>query len=125
PIIEVIAKETGKDYGDHAREMRIITDHILGALFISSCGVYPSNKEQGYILRRLIRRGLDNFYLLEGKDITPVIDVIVEQYKETDSVLVEQYAHIKNVLLEEEQSYANTLKNAKEYLAKRYESPKG
>jgi alanyl-tRNA synthetase len=100
--------------------MRIITDHLLGAIFISSHNIYPSNKEQGYILRRLIRRGLDNFYALGGTDLSAVIDAIITQYKDTDPVLIEKYEHIKGVILEEEQSYKNTMANAKEYLAKRY-----
>lgn len=125
PIIKVIEKITGASYADNAREMRIITDHFLGAVFISSNNVYPSNKEQGYILRRLIRRGLDNVYALNGKNIEKVMEAIVAQYKDTDPILVEKYEHIKGVILEEEQSYKNTMANAKQYLEKRYQMPKG
>ncbi len=118
PIINVISKVTEKEYGQHAREMRIILDHFLGSVFITSNGVKPSNKEQGYILRRLIRRGLDNFYLLSGKDISPVIESIVDQYKDTDPVLVEKFEEIKNTILEEEQAYQKALVGGRKLIEK-------
>lgn len=120
PVIEAVEKETGKRYSEYAREMRIVADHFAGAIIITSAGVYPSNKEQGYILRRLIRRALDNYYALGGKSTAGIIEAVVEQYKETDPVLVEQYEHIKGVILTEEQSYNNTMANARQYLEKRY-----
>ncbi len=120
PVIDTLVSVTGKNYEENAREMRIVTDHMLSAIFITSNEVYPSNKEQGYVLRRLIRRGLDNFYALDGGKIEEVLEAIVNQYKVTDPELVEKYEQIKGIILEEEQSYANTLRNAKEFLAKRY-----
>ncbi|OGH10319.1 MAG: hypothetical protein A2857_02640 [Candidatus Levybacteria bacterium RIFCSPHIGHO2_01_FULL_36_15] len=124
PIIEMIVRLTNKNYINHAKEIRIVTDHFISAVFIASSGVYPSNKEQGYILRRLIRRGLDNFYKLEGKNIEQVIHVIVEQYKDTDTYLVDNFEKVKNIILEEEQAYNRTLKNAREFIAKKYGTKK-
>lgn len=125
PVINAIESDTNKKYTEKSREMRIITDHMLAAIFISSEEIYPSNKEQGYVLRRLIRRALDNFYQLNGKNLTLVIESIIQQYKVTDPVIEEKYALIKGIILEEEQAYANTLKNAKEFLSKRYPIPQG
>ncbi len=116
PIITTICSETNKKYEEHPKEMRIVLDHFLAATFISSNNVTPSNKEQGYILRRLIRRGLDNFYLLEGKDIAKVVESIVDQYKHTDPVLVEKFEHIKNTILEEENSYQKALAGGKKMI---------
>lgn len=116
PIISTISVLTDKKYEEHSKEMRIVLDHFLAATFISSNNVTPSNKEQGYILRRLIRRGLDNFYLLEGKDISKVVESIVDQYKETDPVLVEKFEHIKNTILEEEASYQKALSGGKKLI---------
>jgi alanyl-tRNA synthetase len=118
PIISTISSETNKKYEDHAKEMRIVLDHFLAATFISSNGVTPSNKEQGYILRRLIRRGLDNFHLLDGKDVSKVLEKIVDQYKETDQYLVEKFQHIKNTILEEEESYQRALAGGKKLIEK-------
>lgn len=118
PIIETISNTTAKDYKKNAREMRIILDHMTAASFIIANNVKPSNKEQGYILRRLIRRGLDNFYLLNGDTITPVIEKIVEQYGETDEVLKEKFEEIKNTILEEETVYQKALSGGKKLIEK-------
>lgn len=96
--------------------MRIVLDHFLGSVFISSNGVKPSNKEQGYILRRLIRRGLDNFYLLSGSDISPILETIVDQYKDTDPTLIEKFEEIKNTILEEETTYQKALSGGKKMI---------
>jgi alanyl-tRNA synthetase len=120
PVISAIAKATGKKYEDKAREMRIITDHFVAAVFITQAGVSPSNTEQGYILRRLIRRGLDNLYLLDGKEIEPVINAVVAQYKHTDPAIEESYETIKQTILEEEESYKGARERAKRFVEKKY-----
>jgi alanyl-tRNA synthetase len=122
PIIETIKKQTGKEYMGNEVAMRIVTDHILGSSFISAEGVRPSNTEQGYILRRLIRRAFDHFSQLGGKDITPVIETVVEQYKETDPYLVEKFEAIKLTILEEVKKYSGALERARTYIIKKYPS---
>ena len=59
-VIELISKITGLSYEGHEREMRIVADHIRTATFIAAdpAGIKPSNTDQGYILRRLIRRAI-------------------------------------------------------------------
>ncbi|MDD6323115.1 MAG: alanine--tRNA ligase [Bacilli bacterium] len=59
-VIELIEKITGLSYEGHEREMRIVADHIRTATFIAAdpAGIKPSNTDQGYILRRLIRRAI-------------------------------------------------------------------
>jgi alanyl-tRNA synthetase len=118
PIISAIEELTSKEYFTNKKEMRIVSDHFIASVFISSNGVKPSNKEQGYILRRLIRRGLDNFYLLSGKDISPILEKIVEQYSLTDPILIEQFVEIKNTILEEEQMYQRALSGGKKLIEK-------
>lgn len=58
PIIEKIEQISGKKYSDNLIPMRIIADHLRAAVFIIANGVEPSNKEVGYVLRRLIRRAI-------------------------------------------------------------------
>lgn len=118
PIIEVIERVTGQSYNKNEHKMRIILDHFVGAVFICSNNVKPANKEQGYILRRLIRRGLDNFYLLNGSDISPILESIVEQYKDTDPALVEKFEEIKSTILEEENTYQKALAGGKRMIEK-------
>ena len=59
PIIEAIEKISGRKYGEereNTKAMRIIADHVKASVFIIADGITPSNGEQGYVLRRLIRR---------------------------------------------------------------------
>jgi len=118
PIIESIENTTAKEYLENKSQMRIIADHFLAAIFIISNSIVPSNKEQGYILRRLIRRGLDNFYLLNGDTIVPIIEKIVDQYKDTDPDLINKFEIIKNTILEEEQAYQRALSGGKKMIEK-------
>jgi len=125
PIINTIEKITDKKYVDYKQQMRIITDHTLASCFIAAEGVRPSNTEQGYILRRLIRRAFDNFSHLGGKDIAPIIEAIVEQYKETDPQLIEKYEAIKLTILEEVKKYSSALERAQAYIIKKYVAKTG
>lgn len=118
PIISSISAVTGKPYKGNEQTMRIILDHFVGGVFICSNGVKPANKEQGYILRRLIRRGLDNFYLLDGSDIAPIIEAVIDQYKDTDPYLVENFEDIKYSILEEEATYQKALSGGKKMIEK-------
>lgn len=120
PTIKMISQQTGKVYKEHARDMQIITDHFGAGMFIIINGVKPSNTEQGYMLRRLIRRGLDAFYTLQGKYITPVLEQIVQQYKDTDPDMETQFEHTKLTILEEEQMYKRAITGAKRYIEKKY-----
>ena len=56
PVLKKIEKAVGKKYEDNKKSFRIIADHLRAAEAIISEGIYPSNKLQGYILRRMIRR---------------------------------------------------------------------
>jgi alanyl-tRNA synthetase len=120
PIIKTLEETSGTSYKDHARAMRIIADHFIAATFITAAGVKPTNKEQGYILRRLIRRGIDHAHSLKNFKIELLLESIVNQYKDTDSTLVQKYEEIKNVILEEKQKYENVLNEAIKRLNKQY-----
>lgn len=122
PTIHTIEKQTGKSYKEHKKSMQIVTDHMGGSVFIIAAGVKPSNTEQGYILRRLIRRAFDNFSHIGGKDLSPVIETVVDQYKETDPQLVEKFEEIKLTILEEVKKYSGALERARTYITKKYPS---
>lgn len=64
PIIQKIETLSKKSYEETKKEMRIIADHIKAACFIIHDGIFPSNTEQGYVLRRLIRRAIRNLKTL-------------------------------------------------------------
>ncbi len=120
PIIETLKRETAKEYKKHAREMRIIADHLIGASFMIGNNITPSNTEQGYILRRLIRRSFDNFDILSGKNIYAILETLVTQYKDTDLILETHYEKIRYTITQEEQTYRKTQEKAKAYIVKKY-----
>lgn len=66
PIIELLSRLSGKKYSDPVNQsaMRIIADHLKAATFMLSEGLQPGNKQQGYILRRLIRRSVVKMHKL-------------------------------------------------------------
>lgn len=120
PIIKAIEQAAKQDYEKHAHAMRIVTDHFISAVFITANNVIPANKDQGYILRRFIRRGYDHFSKIAGSDLSPVIEIIVDQYKDTDPYLVEKFEDIKYTILEEVKKYSTALHKAKGYIEKKY-----
>ena len=88
PIIKEIEKLSGKSYEDDANKapMRIIADHITAATFLCKDGVFPSNKAQGYVLRRLLRRAAVKLYFLTGNreeiaSLAGITSSIIEIYK--------------------------------------------
>ena len=89
PIIKKIEQLSGKKYKENEKAMRIIADHIKASVFIIADGVLPSNTEQGYVLRRLIRRAVRYAKKLELKDsITQIAEPIFEIY--------DNYEELKN-----------------------------
>ena len=117
PIIKSIEKQTNKPYKGNEKEMRIIADHLVSASFIISAGIYPSNKEQGYLLRKLIRRAID-----QG-DIREILLSVAEQYKDTDPYLLDtSFTEIVNVTTQEIDRYRGVLSEAKKFIQKKYPS---
>ena len=78
---------------------------------LAADGVRPSNKEQGYMLRRLVRRAVRYGKLLgiESLFLADVADEVIAQYKETYKQVGEHADEIKTILLEEEQKFAKTI----------------
>ncbi|MCK5449993.1 alanine--tRNA ligase [Candidatus Pacearchaeota archaeon] len=82
PIIEKIEELSNKSYEGNGKVMRIIADHVKASVFMIADGVTPSNTEQGYVLRRLIRRairfgrvlGTENFITKVADAIYPIYD---------------------------------------------------
>jgi len=120
PIIDSLERITNKPYGEYKQQMRVIADHLIASIFIISNRIIPSNKAQGYILRRLLRRAVDGLRQLESDKIMPIVDEIVNEYKKTDPQLLESYEFIKNVILEETQKYKYALVEAIKFLGKKY-----
>ncbi|HET8884681.1 MAG TPA: alanine--tRNA ligase-related protein [Candidatus Saccharimonadales bacterium] len=118
PIIEKLQSLSGKKYESHTESMRVIADHLRAATFLAVDGVVPANKEQGYVMRRLLRRairfafdlGIEQNFLQE---IVPVVaDLYVDDYPEVAAKRDEVVA----ILVKEEKVFRQTLrKGLKEF----------
>lgn len=111
PIIDKLEEMSGKSYDNNTDEMRIIADHLRGAYLLSAQGLKPSNKQQGYALRRLIRRAiLKALDLGIAQDfISEIIPIISENYKDLpDSILTTREDAIAT-LEKEERAFRQTL----------------
>ncbi len=107
-IIRKIESLSGKKYNDGKEEtkaMRIIADHIKAACFILNEGILPSNVEQGYVLRRLIRRAIRYARKLKIKSIVEISESVFEIYD--DYNLDKNF--IKQELEKEEKKFLKTL----------------
>ena len=108
-IIKKIEKLSGKNYINNEKEMRIIADHIKAAVFLIGDGVAPGNVEQGYVLRRLIRRairygktlGINNF-------VSKVAEPVFEIYSDYE-ILKKNKKNILAELKKEEEKFNLTL----------------
>jgi alanyl-tRNA synthetase len=112
PIIKEIEKLSGKKYNTDegtTRSMRIIADHLKAAAMIISDGITPSNTEQGYVLRKLIRRavrygkdlGLTNF----TKEVSFKVFEIYNDYEH----LIENKEKILDAISKEEERFEKVL----------------
>jgi len=110
-VISVIEKITGVDYGSNKKAHRIIADHIRAAVFVSAEGVLPSNKERGYVLRRLIRRAVRYGKILGIKEtfLETIADSVIAVYKNYYPHLQTESEEIKTIIADEEVKFNSTL----------------
>ncbi len=120
-LIHYLEEMSGKTYGESAdvtRQMRIIADHIRASVFLVSDGVIPSNKDRGYVLRRLLRRSMVAMRMLGSQaDWVPnAVAAVILTYKTAFPVLGENTAIITKVIEEEKNKFSATLdKGLKEF----------
>lgn len=109
----VLEKRSGKKYGDSAatRSFRIILDHMRAASFFIASGIRPSNTEQGYVLRRLIRRSIREADKLGIKEavLAEVAEGFGVTYKDAYSFVYDVAAVIREELEKEEVQFKKTL----------------
>jgi len=114
-VIDLISNISGLPYEGNEKSMRIIADHLRTAVFISAdpSGIKPSNTDQGYILRRLIRRairhakslGIDEFSDWEQQ----IAKIIINKYKSYYKELEENESIVLEVLRDEKERFSKTL----------------
>jgi alanyl-tRNA synthetase len=121
PLIDLAEELSGRRYDESeavTRAMRIVADHSRGAAFLIADGVVPSNEDRGYILRRIMRRAIQqgNTLGLEapwlGRFAARVIELMGETYPE----LVAERENISRWVNDEEESFGRTLVRGQELL---------
>jgi len=112
PIVEKLEELSGKKYDSHTNAMRVIADHLRGATFLAVDGVVPSNKEQGYVMRRLVRRAIRFAFDLgiEQSLCEQVVPVVVSLYEADFPEVAERKDQVIEVLMREEKIFRQTLR---------------
>lgn len=118
PVVERLQELSGRTYEQERLAMRVIADHLRGATFLAVDGVRPSNKTQGYVLRRLVRRAVrfavdlgieDNFF---PHVVPTVAGVYARAYPEVAAAA----DRVVEVLSREEDVFRRTLRRGLERL---------
>ena len=111
PIIEKLEEISSKSYDNNTDEMRVIADHIRGAYLLAAQGLTPSNKTQGYAMRRLLRRAILRALDLgiSSNFLSEIVPIVAENYKDLpDSILTHREVALI-VMLKEETAFRKTL----------------
>lgn len=109
--INVVEGIAGKKYENNKRAFRVIIDHLRAATFLLGDGAYPSNKDQGYYVRRLIRRAVRYAHELgiEENFCTRVAEAYIDQFRDPYKELENNRKQIVAELDKEESKFRKTL----------------
>lgn len=120
PIIEKLQQLSGKTYESHTQSMRVIADHLRAATFLAVDGVRPSNKEQGYVMRRFLRRSIRYAFDLgiEQNFFQEIVPVIADLYASDYPEVKNQRDEVITVLVKEEKAFRQTLNKGLRELSK-------
>ena len=111
-LIKELGKVSGKSYPDSnfTKSFRIIADHIRAAVFLIGDGVNPSNTDQGYFVRRLLRRAMYHLRKLQPDERTVfLVNLILEKYGEYYPNLVSKRSEIESQITIEETKFAGAI----------------
>jgi alanyl-tRNA synthetase len=111
-IMDWVAKESGVAFGESERATkahRILADHGRGMTFLVADGVKPSNEGRGYVLRRVIRRAVQQAQTLGLEELWRLTDVVVDQMGDAFPELREHAGDIQRVIKNEEEQFERTL----------------
>ncbi|MCD8017182.1 MAG: alanine--tRNA ligase [Oscillospiraceae bacterium] len=113
-ITHRVSELTGAHYNESRKKdvsLRVITDHIRSAVFMTADGVLPSNEGRGYVLRRLLRRAARHGKLLGVNEpfLYEIIDTVVHENECHYPELREKQDYITRVVKTEEESFARTI----------------
>ena len=119
-----LEKVSGKKYGDddNQKAFRVVLDHVRTATFMLGDvrGITPSNVDQGYVLRRLLRRAI-RFAMnldIQGADLAGLAMVYVEKYKDSYTELTVAKDLIANEIIKEVEKFSKTITQGLKEFAK-------
>ncbi len=120
PIVDKLVVLSGKSYESNTADMRVIADHLRGAYLLAAQGLKPSNKQQGYALRRLIRRAILKALNLgiEQDFLAEVLPLIAENYHDLPDSILTTREQVLEILSHEEQAFRKTLHRGMRELAR-------
>lgn len=112
PIIEKLEEISGKSYDNNTDEMRVIADHIRGAYLLAAQGLVPSNKTQGYAMRRLLRRAILRALDLGISDnfLAEIVPIVAKNYTTLPNSILTHRETALETMLKEESAFRKTLK---------------
>ena len=110
--MKYLEEQSGKTYVGNERAFRIILDHTRATVFLLASGVYPSNKDAGYVVRRLIRRAarVGKALGFEGAFLSDLAKVFVNE-SVTYTFVQDAREQVLNALEQEETLFLKTLRN--------------
>ncbi|CAN5851179.1 alanine--tRNA ligase [soil metagenome] len=114
PLISRIASLAGVAYDvdpQTDRSLRIVADHIRGAVFLIGDGVLPGNEGRSYVLRRILRKAIRHGRLLgiDSSFLPELAEIVIEQFDAEYRELADRRSQILKVLSHEETSFGKTL----------------
>ena len=120
-LLDAAQRLTGTKLGESdARDvsLRILADHARSTSLLVSDGVFPSNEDRGYVLRRIIRRAVRHAYLLgvEVPVMGGMVDAVVEVMEEAYPDLARNHGYVRDVIDREEQRFRQTLRTGQAIL---------
>ena len=120
PIIQKLESISGKKYDSNQQSMRVIADHLRAATFLAVDGCVPSNKEQGYVMRRLLRRAIRFAFDLgiEQNFLEQVVPIIADLYHNDFPEVAQKRDDVIAVLIKEEKVFRQTLRKGLQQLQK-------
>jgi alanyl-tRNA synthetase len=111
-LMRWIAERSGVSYGESpeaTKAHRILADHGRGMTFLVGDGVMPSNEGRGYVLRRIVRRAVQQARRIGLDELWPIVDVVVDQMRAWYPELGQHGTVIRDVLRAEEDRFSQTL----------------
>ncbi|MEK7453042.1 MAG: alanine--tRNA ligase [Patescibacteria group bacterium] len=124
PIIEEAQKQSNIPYEAQTNSYRIIADHLRASAFLITDGLLPSNTDQGYILRRLLRRSIRHAKMLnlKGNFYDSLIREISLIYKDIYPEIEKNTNNIITIIKEEDEKFLKTLGQGLKEVRKKFES---